>query len=77
MKKEFPKLCAKAHLIPEDPDRELTEEELTLLICSDCPFYKEGQDEELECGAYHLLTHLLRKRVVTVRDILEAVRDDD
>jgi len=74
---EFPKLCAKAHLIPDDPGRELTDEDLTRLICSDCPFYKEGVDEELECGAYHLLAHLLRKNVLTVRDILDAVRDRD
>ena len=77
MAKEFPKLCAKAHLLPREAGRELTDEELTLLICSDCPFYKEGVDEELECGAYHLLVHLLRKRVLTVRDILDAVRDED
>ena len=72
----FPKLCAKAHLIPADPDVELTEEDLTRLICSDCPFYKEGQDEELECGAYHLLVRLLRKKVLTVRQILDAACDE-
>ncbi len=70
--RKFPKLCSKAHLLPADPAQVLTEEELTVLICSDCPFYKEGQDEELECGAYHLLAHLLRKKVLTVADILEA-----
>ena len=73
---EFPKLCAKAGRIPSEPGRELTDEELTLLICSDCPFYKEGQDEELECGAYHLLAHLLRKKVLNVKAILDAVRDE-
>jgi hypothetical protein len=77
MSTEFPKLCSKAHLIPVEADRELTDEDLTRLICSDCPFYKEGQDEELECGAYHLLVHLLRKKVLTVRDILDAVREQD
>jgi hypothetical protein len=77
MSTEFPKLCSKAHLIPSEAGRELTDEDLTRLICSDCPFYKEGQDEELECGAYHLLVHLLRKKTLTVRDILDAVREED
>ena len=70
--RKFPKLCSKAHLLPKDPGRALTEEDLTILICSDCPFYKEGQDEELECGAYHLLALLLKEKVVTVADILKA-----
>ena len=74
---QFPKLCAKADLLPTDPDRDLSEEELTTLICSDCPFYKEGQDEELECGAYHLLAHLLRRKVLSVRDILDAAGCED
>ena len=72
----FPKLCAKAHLLPADPDAELTEEDFTRLICSDCPFYKEGQDEELECGAYHLLVRLVRRKVLTVRQILDACCDE-
>ena len=71
----FPKLCSKAHLIPTDPDCELTDEDLTRLICSDCPFYKEGVDEELECGAFHLLARLLRRKVITVEAILDAVKE--
>ena len=76
---DFPRLCAKAHTLPRDPDGALTDEELTVLICSDCPFYKEGQDEELECGAFNLLTHLLKQKVITVAAILEAAgcRDEE
>lgn len=73
----FPKLCAKAGELPLDPDRDLTDDELTILICSDCPFYKEGQDEELECGAFNLLSHLLQKKVLSVRDILRSLRDEE
>jgi hypothetical protein len=73
---EFPKLCSKIDLLSQKTDGELGDEEMTILICSDCPFYKEGQDEELECGAYHLLVHLIRKKVLKVRDILDAVRDN-
>ena len=55
----------------------LGDADLVRLICSDCPFYKEGEDEELECGAFMLLRHLLRKKAVTVKGILEAVQPAD
>ena len=74
---DFPKLCAAARLLPTDPQAPLGDADLVRLICSDCPFYKEGEDEELECGAFMLLRHLLRTKVVTVRAILEAVRPGD
>ena len=73
----FPKLCAAAPLLPHDPDAVLADAELVRLICSDCPFYKEGEDEELECGAFMLLRHLLRKKVVTVQGIIKAVQTGD
>ena len=73
----FPKLCAAASLLPADPEAELTDADIVRIACSDCPFYKEGEDEELECGAFRLLRHLLRRKVVTVREILEAVRPGD
>ena len=74
---DFPKLCAAAHLLPRDPDAALGDADLVRLICSDCPFYKEGEDEELECGAFMLLRHLLRRGTVSVQAILEAVRESD
>ena len=56
---------------------ELADADIVRVCCSDCPFYKEGEDEELECGAFRLLRHLLRRKVVTVQAILDAVRDGD
>jgi hypothetical protein len=73
----FPKLCAAAHLLPSGPDAPLGDADFVRLICSDCPFYKEGEDEELECGAFMLLRHLLRKKVLSVPAILEAVRGEE
>ena len=73
----FPKLCAAADLLPSDPAAELADADIVRIACSDCPFYKEGEDEELECGAFRLLRHLLRRKVLTVREILEAVRTED
>ena len=74
---KFPQLCAAARLLPADPDAALADADIVRIACSDCPFYKEGEDEELECGAFRLLRHLLRKKVVTVRAILDAVQPGD
>jgi hypothetical protein len=73
----FPKLCAAARLLPTDPDAELADADLVRLICGDCPFYKEGEDEELECGAFMLLRHLLRRKAISVSAILDAVQPGD
>ena len=74
---DFPKLCAAASLLPSGPDAPLTDADIVRIACSDCPFYKEGEDEDLECGAFVLLRHLLRKKVLTVEAILAAVRAGD
>jgi hypothetical protein len=74
---EFPKLCAAARQLPLEPGAELGDADIVRIACSDCPFYKEGEDEELECGAFRLLRHLLRRKVVTVQAILDAVLPAD
>ena len=73
----FPKLCAAAGRLPLDPDAALSDADVVRIACSDCPFYKEGEDEELECGAFRLLRHLLRTKVLTVQAVLGAVRPGD
>jgi hypothetical protein len=73
----FPKLCAAASRLPLDPEVDLADADIVRIACSDCPFYKEGEDEELECGAFRLLRHLLRTKVLTVRAVLDAVRPGD
>lgn len=73
----FPKLCAAARLLPREADAALGDADIVRIACSDCPFYKEGEDEELECGAFRLLRRLLLRKVVTVQAILEAVQAED
>jgi hypothetical protein len=73
----FPKLCAAADQLPDEPGAPLADADIVRIACSDCAFYKEGEDEELECGAFQLLRHLLRRKVLTVRAILDAVRTED
>jgi hypothetical protein len=74
---DFPKLCAAARLLPADPDAALSDADIVRIACCDCAFYKPGEDEELECGAFRLLRHLLRKKAITVQAILDAVREDE
>lgn len=74
---DFPKLCAAAAHLPLESGAAPTDADIVRIACSDCPFYKEGEDEELECGAFRLLRHLLRTRVLTVQAILDAVRPGD
>lgn len=73
----FPKLCAAADRLPLAAAAELADADIVRIACSDCPFYKEGEDEELECGAFRLLRHLLRRKVLTVQAVLDAVRAGD
>ncbi len=48
-------------------------EEFKRLVCADCEFFTPGEDEELECGCYHILVRLLEKRAVTLEQIADAL----
>ncbi len=72
----FKKLQEKKEKFLRDPDCVLKNESgLTELLCSDCEFYKEGQEEELACGAYNILARLLEKKVLTADQIVRALTD--
>jgi len=45
------------------------------LICRDCPFWKEDEKEDYECGGFKLLRRLLEKGVLRVEEILDAVEE--
>lgn len=72
----FPNLLKNSEMFLENPDLLKTQGGLTEFICSDCDFYKEGEDEHLACGAYLLIKLLLEKKVVTVEKIIDAIRSD-
>lgn len=58
-----------------DPAYCLTPEGATELICRDCPFYKEGEDEGLECGGYKIIKTLLDKGVLRAEEIVNALTE--
>ena len=52
----------------------LDKESLIDLICKHCDFYKESE-KDLECGAYKILKHLLEKKIITSKEIADALRE--
>jgi hypothetical protein len=48
-------------------------EELKRLLCADCEFFTPGEDEELECGCYHILLRLLNKGHITLEQLADAL----
>lgn len=50
-----------------------TQEGLIDLICRDCDFYRED-DEQLECFAFKILKNLLQKHIITPEQIIDAFR---
>ncbi len=72
----FSNLLKNADKFLRDPELLKTQEGLTQFACGDCDFYKEGEDEHLACGAYLLMKLLLAKNVVTVEQVVDAIRSD-
>ncbi|MBI5286688.1 MAG: hypothetical protein HY878_03755 [Deltaproteobacteria bacterium] len=59
----------------DNPAHCLTQEGATELICKDCDFYKEGEDEVLECGGFKIIKALLDKKVLTVEEIVNVLTE--
>ena len=49
-------------------------EDFKRLLCADCEFFTPGEDEELECGCYHILVRLIEKGYVTLEQLSDALR---
>ncbi len=47
----------------------MDDEVLKRHICRKCDFYKEGEDEELECYAYKLSKRLLEEGKIKLEDL--------
>jgi hypothetical protein len=48
-------------------------EEFKRLLCSDCEFFSPGEDEELECGCYHIMVRLLSGGHITLEQLANAL----
>jgi hypothetical protein len=70
---KFEKLLQNLHKFEADPSLIHTKDGAVELLCADCDFYKES-DKDLECGAFKLLRLLIDRKVVTLEQISDAVR---
>lgn len=57
----------------EDENFYNDDDKLIRFVCSDCDFYKPG-DTALECFAFKIVKNLLRKGILTPKEVLDAVR---
>ncbi len=62
---------AARELDPRGPD--LSRGDLRALLCSDCDFFDEEHDDELECSCFQMLALLLRRGVLTPGSLAAAV----
>lgn len=54
---------------------QLTKKELVEMICSGCPFYKPD-GEELECGAFRIISELIVSETLKFEDIEKFLREN-
>jgi hypothetical protein len=70
----FPHLNSKASDFLRHPELCKTREGLVDLICLDCEFWKEDE-ENYECAGFKMVKLLLEKGVVTVEGIVRAAQE--
>ncbi len=50
-------------------------QEFKRLLCCDCEFFTPGEDEELECGCYHILLRPLETGTIDLEALADALRE--
>lgn len=71
----FDEFLRKAAELGDTADSRLSPEELVELLCADCQFYHPDEEEQLECGAFKILSTLIREGTVTVDQIADVLRE--
>lgn len=49
------------------------EGEFKRLLCADCEFFTPGEDEELACSCYKMLSRLIKKGCITLEQLSDAL----
>ncbi|MBE0429895.1 MAG: hypothetical protein IBX61_08485 [Thermoleophilia bacterium] len=71
-KTEFPQLMAAARKLADG--RDLSRDQLRGLLCRDCRFWHEQDEEELECSCFLILATLLAEGVLTPESLARSLR---
>lgn len=70
----FSHLKSKSGYFLANPEYGKTKEGLIDLMCRDCEFWKEEEDN-YECGAFKLLRLLLEKKAISIEEIVRAASE--
>jgi hypothetical protein len=70
---EFPGFVKKARKILEGTSSLEDIEDYRELLCSDCPFYHHGEEENEECGCFLLLKALLERDAFDLEGALDEL----
>lgn len=73
MVREFPFLKQKLAELLALPQRPLSRQDLIDLVCRDCPFWKEDEKDDYECGGFRLLKLLLEQKALTLEAMRHAI----
>jgi len=73
MRGDFPNFLKKAEKLKGKSVQELTPKDWIELICKDCQFYHEEEEEKLECAAFKILRELILKEVVSLEEASEEL----
>ncbi len=52
----------------------MVKDEYVALICTHCDFFKEDEDEQLECAAFKVLKNMLQKGIISQQEIEDVFR---
>jgi hypothetical protein len=74
MSEEFPRFVKKAKEILGGDSGLDSIEDYRELLCGDCAFYHEGEEENEECGSYLLLKTLLEKDAFDLESALDELK---
>ncbi len=69
----FPRFAEKAREVVEGRSSLSSIEDYRELLCGDCPFYHQGEEENLECGSFLLLKSWLEKGALDLEKLLDAL----
>ena len=71
---DFPEFEKRVDAFVQKVLRPSDKEVLKRLLCADCQFFTPGEDEELECGCYHMLERLIFSGRITLEQLADALK---
>jgi len=72
--KEFPEFQKRVRAFLDGSLTLEDEVEFKRLLCSDCDFFKPGEDENLCCGCFLILKRLITRGYITLKEISDALK---